>query len=303
MTEAYLEAQKRRRGSHAEQLQEGELSEKDKAKTYWDEAHGILGCQHYRRGAKLQCSTCNQWATCRHCHDEKEDHKLIRYHVYKTQLIRCRKDTRNMICMHCATPQKAAQYCQNCHIRLARYYCDKCHLWDDHPTKSIYHCADCGICRVGEGLGKDFFHCKTCNVCMSVSLQNSHRCIERNTECDCPICGEYLFTSPETVVFMPCGHSIHQKCYNQHIKTYVLSFAMFIWYWTDRIDVLLVLGLWSTWIIILGFWMLKYEDNLCLLHTIVGRRSYYGVLYHPASTNSQQRLLRKKSCILPLRGT
>jgi len=122
--------------------------------------------------------------------------------------------------MHCETPQKAAQYCENCHIRLARYYCDKCHLWDDHPTKSIYHCADCGICRVGEGLGKDFFHCKTCNVCMSMSLQNSHRCIERNTECDCPICGEYLFTSPETVVFMPCGHSIHQKCYNQHIKTY-----------------------------------------------------------------------------------
>src|SRR5271163_2533028 len=81
MTEAYLEAQKRRRGSHAEQLQEGELSEKDKAKTYWDETHGILGCQHYRRGAKLQCSTCNQWATCRHCHDETEDHKLIRYHL------------------------------------------------------------------------------------------------------------------------------------------------------------------------------------------------------------------------------
>ena len=53
-----------------------------------------------------------------------------------------------------------------------------------------------------------------------MSLQGSHRCIERNTECDCPICGEYLFTSPETVVFMPCGHSIHQRCYNQHIKSY-----------------------------------------------------------------------------------
>jgi hypothetical protein len=36
-----------------------------------------------------------------------------------------RKDTRNMICMHCSTAQNAAQYCQNCHIRLARYYCDK----------------------------------------------------------------------------------------------------------------------------------------------------------------------------------
>lgn len=36
-----------------------------------------------------------------------------------------RKDTRNMLCMHCSTPQPAAQYCQNCQIRLARYYCEK----------------------------------------------------------------------------------------------------------------------------------------------------------------------------------
>jgi len=27
--------------------------------------------------------------------------------------------------MHCSTAQKAAQCCQNCHIRLAKYYCDK----------------------------------------------------------------------------------------------------------------------------------------------------------------------------------
>jgi hypothetical protein len=79
MTEAYLDAQRRRRGSHSEPLHQGELTEKDKTKTYHDEAHGILGCQHYRRGAKLQCSTCNHWATCRYCHDDQEDHKLIRY--------------------------------------------------------------------------------------------------------------------------------------------------------------------------------------------------------------------------------
>lgn len=79
MTEAYLEAQRRRRGSSSEQLHQGELAEKDKAKTYHDAAHRILGCQHYRRGAKLQCSTCNKWATCRYCHDEEADHKLIRY--------------------------------------------------------------------------------------------------------------------------------------------------------------------------------------------------------------------------------
>jgi len=79
MTEAYLDAQRRRRGSQSEHSQQGELTEKDRAKTYHDQEHGILGCQHYRRGVKLQCSTCNHWATCRYCHDEEEDHKLIRY--------------------------------------------------------------------------------------------------------------------------------------------------------------------------------------------------------------------------------
>lgn len=70
---------------------------------------------------------------------------------------------------------------------------------------------------------------------MSISLENDHRCIERATECDCPICGEFMFTSTATVVFMvcnivrfayfidtylqPCGHSIHHKCYYEHMKT------------------------------------------------------------------------------------
>ena len=39
MTEAYIDAQRRRRGSHSEQSQ-GELTEKDKSKTYHDEAMG-----------------------------------------------------------------------------------------------------------------------------------------------------------------------------------------------------------------------------------------------------------------------
>lgn len=78
MTAAYADAQRRRRGSSSERISQGGLTERDKAKTFFDEPHGILGCRHYRRGAKLQCSTCNHWATCRYCHDEEEDHKLIR---------------------------------------------------------------------------------------------------------------------------------------------------------------------------------------------------------------------------------
>jgi hypothetical protein len=182
-----------------------QLSAVDAMATYTPD--GLFGCDHYRRSCKLQCSTCFKWYTCRMCHDEVENHQLVR------------QQTKNMVCVQCKTAQPAAQECRKCGLVLARYYCDICKLWDDDPLKSIYHCDDCGICRIGVGLGKDFFHCKTCNVCMSIELENQHRCIEHSTECNCPICGEFMFTSTETVVFMKCGHSIHQSCFLEHTKT------------------------------------------------------------------------------------
>jgi len=54
---------------------------------------------------------------------------------------------------------------------------------------------------------------------MEMAYENSHKCIERASDCDCPICGEYMFTSPRPVVFMLCGHSIHQECYYEHMKS------------------------------------------------------------------------------------
>ncbi|KAL9021347.1 MAG: hypothetical protein Q9185_001458 [Variospora sp. 1 TL-2023] len=165
-----------------------------------------LGCPHYRRNIKLQCSACSRWHTCRFCHDEVEDHSLNR------------RETKSMLCMLCGCAQAASEECVQCGERSARYYCSVCKLWDDDPAKSIYHCNDCGICRIGQGLGKDFYHCKTCCVCLSIGIRETHRCIERSTDCDCPICGEYMFTSPQTVVFMGCGHSIHHRCYYEHMK-------------------------------------------------------------------------------------
>ncbi|KAI9773947.1 MAG: hypothetical protein M1840_006173 [Geoglossum simile] len=165
-----------------------------------------LGCHHYKRNVKLQCSICSRWYTCRFCHDDTEDHSLVR------------KDTKNMLCMLCGCAQPASERCLGCGERAAWYYCDKCKLWDNDSDKAIYHCNDCGLCRIGRGLGKDYYHCKTCSVCVSMSMKD-HRCIERSTDCDCPICGEYMFTSTLTVVFMSCGHSIHHKCYYDHMKT------------------------------------------------------------------------------------
>ncbi|KAI1425550.1 hypothetical protein F5Y12DRAFT_359875 [Xylaria sp. FL1777] len=167
----------------------------------------LLGCQHYRRNVKLQCSTCNRWYTCRFCHDEVEDHSLIR------------KETRNMLCMFCGTAQKASQTCVSCEALAARYYCDICKLWNDDPDKPCYHCSDCGICRIGRGIGKDFYHCKKCCACIAISTRLDHKCIERSIDCDCPICGDYMFTSPKRVCFMRCGHSIHRDCHDEYQKT------------------------------------------------------------------------------------
>ncbi|KAL3459957.1 hypothetical protein BJX64DRAFT_264026 [Aspergillus heterothallicus] len=166
-----------------------------------------LGCPHYKRNVKLQCFDCKKWYTCRLCHDEVEDHRLDR------------PKTENMLCMLCGHSQPAGQYCKWCGELAAQYYCASCKLWDNEASKSIYHCGDCGICRIGKGLGKDFFHCKTCSVCLPISIETTHKCIERSTQCDCPICGEYMFTSPETVVFMRCGHSIHQRCLTEYSKS------------------------------------------------------------------------------------
>ncbi|KAI8817978.1 zinc-ribbon-domain-containing protein [Fimicolochytrium jonesii] len=185
------------------------VTEIDREPTFHDRNQGVLGCKHYQRAAKLQAHCCGKWDTCRFCHDEVSDHNIVRNLIT------------TMLCMYCGTVQPAGQDCINegCRRRVAKYYCKECKLWDSDPRKNIYHCYDCGICRIGKGLGIDYFHCKKCNVCMAISLKGRHKCIERNLESDCPICGEYMFTSTTTVIFMPCGHCIHYKCHQEYIQT------------------------------------------------------------------------------------
>lgn len=107
-----------------------------------------LGCEHYKRNVKLQCYDCKKWYTCRFCHDGVEGHHLNR------------RKTQNMLCMLCGHAQPAGQWCRECDQQAAQYFCNVCKLWDNDSKKNIYHCNDCGICRIGQGLGKDFFHCK-----------------------------------------------------------------------------------------------------------------------------------------------
>lgn len=170
-----------------------------------DEEVPDLGCVHYKRNVKIQCYDCERWFPCRHCHDSAKD--LPYPHTLD------RKRTKNMLCMFCCTPQPAGEQCIQCGEYAAWYYCNKCKLWENDPNKRIYHCDDCGICRVGEGLGKDFVHCRKCNVCISIANAASHACLERATESNCPLCLVYLFDSRTPVVSLPCGHYMHGDCY------------------------------------------------------------------------------------------
>jgi zinc finger-like protein len=123
-----------------------------------------------------------------------------------------------MVCMVCGSQQPVAGSCSSCGTSLARYYCNICHLFDDEPGRSIYHCPFCNVCRRGQGLGIDFFHCMQCNACMSLSLFNSHTCRERAMEGNCPVCHEYLFDSSTPIKELPCGHFMHSSCFAAYTR-------------------------------------------------------------------------------------
>ncbi|CAG8483777.1 5525_t:CDS:2, partial [Ambispora leptoticha] len=107
----------------------------------------------------------------------------------------------------CEHYQRGAKLQANCCGRW--FTCRHCHdSVSDHQMVRL--------CRVGAGLGKDFFHCDTCNCCLALRLEKTHKCIEKNLERDCPICGEYLFTSTLRSIYMPCGHTMHESCFGEY---------------------------------------------------------------------------------------
>jgi hypothetical protein len=58
-----------------------------------------------------------------------------------------RYEVSEMVCMECGTRQAVAGNCTACSAQMARYYCGICHLLDDEPGRSIYHCPFCNVCR------------------------------------------------------------------------------------------------------------------------------------------------------------
>ncbi|KAJ1750824.1 hypothetical protein LPJ79_002588 [Coemansia sp. RSA 1821] len=172
--------------------------------TYHDKEQQILGCPHYQVKAKVLAQCCSVWVPCRFCHNDMQDHSMDRFAVEQ------------MKCMLCLEEQPLGQQCQKCKATMARYFCIKCRLLDDGLGKKVFHCDQCGICRSGSS--EEFFHCKGCDACVATEYRDSHGCREHILHVDCPICGEDLSDSTQTIVQIACEHLIHESCLQQNLK-------------------------------------------------------------------------------------
>ena len=159
------------------------------------------GCEHYKRKCQLVAPCCDKVYTCRFCHDETEQHTLNRSNVNQ------------VVCSVCHTKQPVQQKCSDCGILFGRYFCGKCKLIDDDDDKKQYHCEGCCICRVGGR--ENFFHCQKCDMCLHKRVENKHRCVEKMSRTNCPICMEDIHTSTIPAHIPACGHPIHLTCFEE----------------------------------------------------------------------------------------
>ncbi|GAB6032722.1 RING finger and CHY zinc finger domain-containing protein 1 [Chamberlinius hualienensis] len=162
-----------------------------------------LGCQHYQRKCQLVGPCCGRVYTCRFCHDEKENHQLIRTNVME------------VVCLVCQLKQNVSNLCTSCKTVFGNYFCHICRLYDDVDKKQ-FHCEDCGICRIG---GKaNFFHCQKCGLCIGNDSKDKHKCVENASRSNCPICLEDIHSSRDAPFPLRCGHIIHRTCYKQLLE-------------------------------------------------------------------------------------
>lgn len=155
-------------------------------------------CTHYRRKCQVKFSCCGGVFGCVQCHNEVQSHRAKR------------KDLEAVICSDCKHQQdNMTNICSQCDTKFGEYFCGSCWLFDEE--KGQYHCDGCGLCRIGGRI--DYYHCDTCEMCLPVSLKSTHKCIEKMSHANCPVCQEYLHTSPNPCHIPPCHHLVHKHCF------------------------------------------------------------------------------------------
>jgi RING finger/CHY zinc finger protein 1 len=175
------------------------------AKSNMSEQEPMMGCSHYKRKCQIEAPCCKDFYWCRFCHNEAPKRcKVDEMDRHAVKRIKC------MLCQHEQIPK---QTCEQCNEQLAKYFCGVCNLFVDSATDvKIYHCNECGICRVGKR--EDYEHCPNCDMCVG----KGHECKKSHFRNNCPVCLEDLFTSRESSVPLPCSHVVHAKCQKEMLK-------------------------------------------------------------------------------------
>ncbi|CAB4012862.1 RING finger and CHY zinc finger domain-containing 1-like [Paramuricea clavata] len=160
-------------------------------------------CSHYKRQCYVKFECCDKFWPCHRCHNNQSTCGKKKLKSRDTEMVKC---------VHCNKVQPFGQFCCDCAMVFANYFCGLCkHLTgnDDHP----YHCDKCGICRIH---GDRSFHCNVCGICLDVKLRGNHRCRENSAHDECCICLEDSFTGCQ---ILPCSHKVHKECATKMIRS------------------------------------------------------------------------------------
>jgi RING finger/CHY zinc finger protein 1 len=163
----------------------------------------IKTCDHFKNNIQVFAECCNKYYDCHLCHNEKNNHKMVRKKIYKVKCINC----------NCENPP--INNCIDCNITFGKKNCNICNIWCNR-IDDMFHCEDCGLCR--QGNKKDFYHCKTCDICFSVINKDTHKCERYNINDNCPICLNNLYNNNDSTMLLDCNHLIHSKCLKDLIK-------------------------------------------------------------------------------------
>jgi len=162
-----------------------------------------FSCPHYKRKCKFVTPCCNGVYRCRFCHDEEQKHPLKR------------EDVTMVECSQCGERQGVTASCSNCGLQFGKYFCFECKLYDDEDRQQ-FHCEGCGICRVGGR--SNYFHCHRCDMCLPNNLEGKHKCVEKVSRSNCPVCQEDIHTSRIPSQIPPCNHLIHKTCFDDMLS-------------------------------------------------------------------------------------
>lgn len=135
-------------------------------------------CRHRDTMFEIQCTHCQEFYDCRHCHfTTVSDHTL---NIRSAITIKCKT---------CKSIGPVAAACSTCQQVGGGYICLPCRRFD--------------------GKEKTIAHCHVCNVCDDVTL---HKCFPLD-DC-CSIC-LLPFLDRLSLHVTSCGHVFHSDCYLQ----------------------------------------------------------------------------------------